>query len=232
MASVNITGFKSANVVNYRAGRNGPVRYIVVHYTANKGDTAKNNADYFAREALDRPSSAHYFVDENEVWQSVREWDTAYHCGATTYKHPLCRNGNSIGVEMCLLDKSGNIRPGTIDTALSVVRQLMAAYDIPIDRVLRHYDVTGKNCPAPMVENPQLWEDFKNQLKGVDEMLDYPDWALKTYHWYDDMPEWARASVQKAVKKGIVSVNEDNSVTVLGCNLQPIVWMDRAGLLG
>lgn len=232
MASVNITGFKPANVVNYRAGRSGPVRYIVVHYTANKGDTAKNNADYFAREALDRPSSAHYFVDENEVWQSVRERDTAYHCGATTYKHPLCRNGNSIGVEMCLLDKSGNIRPGTIDTALSVVRQLMAAYDIPIDRVLRHYDVTGKSCPRPMVENPQLWEDFKKELEGVDEMLDYPEWAKKTYYWYDDMPEWARASVQKAVKKGIVSVNEDNSVTVLGCNLQPIVWMDRAGLLG
>lgn len=229
MDAVKITGFKQAGSGNYRAGRTAPVRYIVVHYTANKGDTAKNNADYFARATT--KTSAHYFVDEKEVWQSVREKDTAYHCGADTYKHPFCRNGNSIGVEMCLLDKSGNIRPGTIDTALSVVRQLMAAYDIPSDRVLRHYDVTGKNCPRPMVENPQLWEDFKKELEGVDTMLDYPEWARKTYHWYDDMPEWARASVQKAVKKGIVSVNEDNSVTVLGCNLQPLVYMDRAGLL-
>lgn len=229
MDAVKTTGFKQSNRGNFRAGRTAPVRYIVVHYTANKGDTAKNNADYFARTTT--KSSAHYFVDEKEVWQSVLDEDTAYHCGAKTYKHPLCRNRNSIGVEMCLLDKSGNIRPGTIDTALSVVRQLMAAYDIPIDRVLRHYDVTGKNCPRPMVENPQLWEDFKKELEGVDTMLDYPEWALKTYHWYDDMPEWARASVQKAVKKGIVSVNEDNSVTVLGCNLQPIVFMDRAGML-
>ena len=229
MDAVKITGFKQAGSGNYRAGRTAPIRYIVVHYTANKGDTAKNNADYFARATT--KTSAHYFVDEKEVWQSVREMDTAYHCGAKTYKHPFCRNGNSIGVEMCLLDKSGNIRPGTIDTALSVVRQLMAAYDIPIDRVLRHYDVTGKNCPRPMVENPQLWEDFKKELEGVDTMLDYPEWARKTYHWYDDMPEWARASVQKAVKKGIVSANGDNSVTVLGCNLQPIVFMDRAGML-
>lgn len=229
MDAVKITGFKQAGSGNYRAGRNSPIQYIVVHYTANKGDTAKNNADYFARATT--KTSAHYFVDEKEVWQSVREKDTAYHCGADTYKHPYCRNGNSIGVEMCLMDKSGNIRPGTIDTALSVVRQLMAAYDIPIDRVLRHYDVTGKNCPRPMVENPQLWEDFKKELEGVDTMLDYPEWARKTYHWYDDMPEWARASVQKAVKKGIVSVNEDNSVTVLGCNLQPLVYMDRAGTL-
>lgn len=229
MDAVIIDGFKQAGSGNYRAGRSAPIRYIVVHYTANKGDTAKNNADYFARTTT--KTSAHYFVDEKEVWQSVGEQDTAYHCGADTYKHPFCRNGNSIGVEMCLLDKSGNIRPGTIDTALSVVRQLMAAYDIPIDRVMRHYDVTGKNCPRPMVENPQLWEDFKKELEGVDTMLDYPEWARKTYHWYDDMPEWARASVQKAVKKGIVSANEDNSVTVLGCNLQPLVFMDRAGML-
>lgn len=229
MDAVIIDGFKQAGSGNYRAGRSAPIRYIVVHYTANKGDTAKNNADYFARTTT--KTSAHYFVDEKEVWQSVGEQDTAYHCGADTYKHPFCRNGNSIGVEMCLLDKAGNIRPGTIDTALSVVRQLMAAYDIPIDRVLRHYDATGKNCPRPMVENPQLWEDFKKELEGVDTMLDYPEWAQKTYHWYDDMPEWARASVQKAVKKGIVSANEDNSVTVLGCNLQPLVYMDRAGML-
>ena len=229
MDAVKITGFVPANSENYRVGRSSPIQYIVVHYTANKGDTAKNNVDYFARATT--KTSAHYFVDEKEVWQSVREKDTAYHCGADTYKHPFCRNGNSIGVEMCLLGKSGNIRPGTIDTALSVVRQLMAAYDIPIDRVLRHYDVTGKNCPRPMVENPQLWEDFKKELEGVDTILDYPEWALKTYHWYDDMPEWARASVQKAVKKGIVSANEDNSVTVLGCNLQPLVYMDRAGML-
>ena len=155
----------------------------------------------------------------------------AYHCGADTYKHPECRNGNSIGVEMCLLDKQGNLRSKTIDRAVSVVQQLMAAYGVTSDRVLRHYDVTGKNCPAPMVQDPGLWDQFKAQLEGVDEMLDYPEWAKKTYHWYDDMPEWARASVQKAVKKGIVSANEDNSVTVLGCNLQPLVYMDRAGML-
>lgn len=229
MASVNITGFKQANSENYRTGRTAPVRFIVIHYTANRGDTAKNNVDYFAR-AVTR-SSAHYFVDEKEVWQSVREEDTAYHCGANTYKHPECRNHNSIGVEMCIWDKGGKVRQGTVEKAAEVVRGLMAHYNVPLERVLRHYDVTGKNCPLPMVENPSLWEDFKAKLKGVENLLDYPDWALKTYQWYEDMPEWARESVKKAVKKGIVSVNPDNSVTVLGCNLQPLVYLDRAGLL-
>lgn len=224
-----ITGFKQSNKANFQPGRKSPVQYIVVHYTANKGDTARNNADYFARE--ETKTSAHYFVDEKEVWQSVKDEDTAYHCGAKTYKHPLCRNYNSIGVEMCIWDKGGKVRPGTATKAAEVVRGLMARYNVPLERVLRHYDVTGKNCPLPMVENPSLWEDFKTKLKGVDEMLDYPDWALKTYHWYEDMPEWARGSVQKAVKRGLVSVGADNAVSVLGANLQTLVYLDRAGLL-
>ena len=224
-----ITGFKQSGKANFQPGRKSPVQYIVVHYTANKGDTARNNADYFARE--ETKTSAHYFVDEKEVWQSVKDEDTAYHCGAKTYKHPLCRNGNSIGVEMCIWDKGGKVRPGTVEKAAEVVRQLMARCNVPLERVLRHYDVTGKNCPLPMVENPSLWEDFKTKLKGADEMLDYPDWALKTYHWYEDMPEWARGSVQKAVKRGLVSVGADNAVSVLGANLQTLVYLDRAGLL-
>ena len=67
--------FKQAARGNYRPGRTQPVEYIVVHYTGNWSDTAKNNADYFARTVTG--TSAHYFVDEEAVWQSVREEDTA-----------------------------------------------------------------------------------------------------------------------------------------------------------
>ena len=41
--------FVSCNTANYRAGRTQPVRYIVMHYTANNGDTARNNCDYYHR---------------------------------------------------------------------------------------------------------------------------------------------------------------------------------------
>ena len=100
--------FQQANRGNYLAadrGR-GDIRYIVIHFTANDGDTAKNNADYFARE--DISTSAHYFVDEDEVWQSVRDQDIAWHCGTRgTYYHPYCRNANSIGIELCSRLKNG-----------------------------------------------------------------------------------------------------------------------------
>ena len=54
---------------------------------------------------------------------------------------------------------------------------------------------------------------------------------MKTYQYVKDMPEWARAAVTKAIKKGIVAMDESGAVSVLECNLQPLVWMDRAGML-
>ena len=92
--------YKACAPENYTRGRKEPVRYLVIHYTANDGDTARGNTAYFARENGGH-TSAHYFVDEKEVWQSVKEGDTAHHCGAKSYRHPHCRNHNSIGIELC-----------------------------------------------------------------------------------------------------------------------------------
>lgn len=85
---------------NYTRGRTGPVAYLVVHYVGALG-TAEQNAAYYGSTA-GIGASAHYFVGHGgEVWQSVEEGDTAWHCGAKSYRHPKCRNGNAIGVELC-----------------------------------------------------------------------------------------------------------------------------------
>ena len=161
---------KTANRENFTAKQRklSDIAYLVVHYTGNRGDTAKNNADYFAREVTG--TSAHYFVDEREVWQSVPENHAAWHCGTKgTYYHPACRNANSICVEVCMLDKQGRVRQASVDRAAVLVRELMQRYGIPADRVVRHYDVTHKDCPAPMVQNPALWQAFQNKLTQEDE---------------------------------------------------------------
>ncbi len=153
---------------NYRPGRTKEIRYLVVHYTANNGDTAWGNCQYFAREKV--TASAHYFVDENEVCRSVRDEDTAYHCGASVYKHPECRNENSIGVELCSrknADGTYYFLPDTIRRAQGLIRELMARYDIPVSRVVRHYDVTGKICPAPLMLEGN-WFDFLQGLENED----------------------------------------------------------------
>ena len=155
---------------NYYSGRGGnSIKYIVLHYTANNGDTAQNNADYFA--GANRRASAHYFVDENEVVQSVRDTDAAWHCGGSieSSHHPLrgiCMNRNSLGVEMCsdIVGGKYTITPQTVDRAVELVKYLMAKYGIDVDHVVRHYDVTGKLCPEPWVRDESLWRKFKARL--------------------------------------------------------------------
>ena len=157
--------FKQAHSSNFCSGRTQNIKYIVIHYTANDGDTAMNNVDYYARASL--KASAHFYVDENEVWQSVKEGYTAYHCGANKYVHPYCRNSNSIGIELCSRkDADGKyyFKDETIQNAVKLTKELMAKYNIFVGNVIRHYDVTGKICPAPMVNDEILWNTFKAML--------------------------------------------------------------------
>lgn len=166
--------FKSAHSSNFKKGRTDSIKYIVIHYTANNGDTAKNNLDYFTN-PLEKKSSAHYFVDENEVCQSVKDTDTAYHCGANTYKHKSCRNSNSIGIELCSRkDANGKyyFKDKTITNAVAITKELMQKYNIPVANVVRHYDVTGKICPAPMVNDEKLWKEFLSMLSNEKKPLE------------------------------------------------------------
>lgn len=155
-----------AHASNYTACAGRTIRYIVVHYTGNKGDAAQANCNYFA--GANRQASAHYFVDDDSIWQSVDDKNRAWHCGHDVggrYYHDTCRNANNIGVEICMLDKDGNVRPKAIAKASELVRWLMQRYNIPLSNVLRHYDVTHKSCPAPMVASMAMWAAFKKELE-------------------------------------------------------------------
>ena len=162
--------FVPADSSNFYSGRGGnSIKYIVMHYTANDGDTDEGNAHYF--QGAGRRASAHYFVDEDSVTQSVRDNDAAWHCGGDleSAHHPLrgiCMNRNSLGVEMCsdIVGGKYTITPQTVDRAVELVKYLMAKYGIDVDHVVRHYDVTGKLCPEPWVRDESLWRKFKARL--------------------------------------------------------------------
>lgn len=206
--------FKQAAAGNYRKGRQGTIKYIVMHYTANNGDTAKNNADYFARAVTQ--TSAHYFVDRNSIWQSVKDTDTAYHCGTSKgYKHPECRNANSIGIEMC--DSLNGVPDGVRATALDLAAYLMKKYNIPISNVVRHYDVTGKLCPRPWVNDPNKWNEFINLLSARINETDEEDDENMTDEKFAEMMDryianrrakpvssWAKNDFAKAKTDGLM----------------------------
>lgn len=150
--------------VNYTTSSSREIKYIVVHYTGNKGDTAKNNTEYF--KTVQRGASAHYFVDSDSIWQCVEDRHIAWHCGAKVYRHPKCRNTNSIGVELC--NGVQSFDTDTVQNAAWLIKELMQRYNVPVENVIRHYDVTGKLCPASLVDE-EKWKEFKNLLReGVD----------------------------------------------------------------
>lgn len=241
--------FKQCNSRNYRKGREFPINWICLHFTSNNGDTAKNNADYFAREG-DLRASAHYFVDTNEIWQSVKDSDTAWHCGVErggSYYNG-CRNANSIGIEMCSVKRNGMyvIPDATMKNAAELARTLMSKYNIPISRVCRHYDVTHKQCPEPWVRNPQLWQKFKDMLteKEVEDMTESQtrniakqeianaEKAKKVYDTVDAVPAWGKATVQKLVNKGFLQGDDQGKLALTTDLLRLLVINDRAHLYG
>lgn len=157
---------------NHDKGRmNYPVQFIIIHDTGNtqSGANAYNQYLYFSGANRDR--SAHYFVDQEDVIQIIKDEDTAWHCGTT---HPPTIDGvkvlnrNSIGIEICVNDDGDYIK--SVQNALYLTRLLMSKYRIPKSHVLRHYDVSKKICPQSMSGyNGQnytwiLWKWFLKQL--------------------------------------------------------------------
>ena len=156
---------------NYGGKRTAKIEWIVMHYTANDGDSDESNARYF-QQPLNPVASAHYFVDDDSITRSVPDDFVAYHCGAQTYRHPSCRNANSIGVELCDAKRDGRVMATdkTIANAAELVYSLCKQYGIPYDHIIRHYDVTGKLCPAYWVQGDGL-QKFRKQVEEVGEVV-------------------------------------------------------------
>lgn len=211
---------RQANKFNFtQANRNKwDLHYIVVHYDAGKKATARNNVDAFTH--LMTGTSAHYFVDENEIAMSLDPRHIAHHCGGKKYAngapaplHGICRNANSIGVELCSDFVNGKyiITPATALRGAGHIAWLMREYDIPSNRVVRHYDVTGKHCPMPYVDDRE-WEKFKSlvikTLKETSNQTEKEGEEMVYYEKLTDVPAGVvRDTVEKYVDMGIIKGN-------------------------
>ncbi len=173
---------KLINKNNYGSKRN-KIEYIVIHYTANDGDSDESNANYFTNNVVE--SSAHYFVDNDSVTQTVPDDYIAWHCGAKIYIHKHCRNTNSIGIELCDNLKNGSIYPTakTIENAIDLTKKLMQKYNIPMQNVIRHYDVTAKLCPRYWVDDVKWKDEFWNKLRTELTSANDITWELNNSHF-------------------------------------------------
>ena len=167
---------------NYSSRNGNSIKYIVLHYTGNKGDTAKNNVDYFY--GGDRNASAHYFVDDNSIWQSVEDYNSAWAVGDGKGAYGIT-NQNSISIEMCC-NSSGVISEKTETNALELVKYLMSKYNISISNIVRHYDASRKICPNWSANNWSRWTTFKNKLNGTIEVKEEMNYSMYVFskNWY------------------------------------------------
>ena len=215
---------KTANRSNYGGKRStADIKYIVIHYTANDGDTDEGNGNYFANNIVG--DSAHYFVDDDSITRSVPDDYIAWAVGGSKYKYTKggtfygkCINANSISIELCDTKKNGvyDFTEATIKNAADLVKLLMKKYNVPVERVIRHYDVTGKVCPKPFVDDEKAWKEFKERL--VDNME-------KRYNKISELPTWAKPTIQKFVNEGKIA--DGNKLDMSEDMLRVLVIINR-----
>lgn len=225
---------RQAHPSNYAKGRSGQaIKYIVLHYTANDGDTAAGNCNYFA--GAGRKASAHYFVDQTSVWQSVQDTDTAWHCGGKLQGigghafYGICKNTNSIGVELCSRIVNGRyvIADQTQANAVQLVRGLIQRHNVPLENVIRHYDVTGKICPKPFVDDPAQWVTFEGRL--TDALAEQEDEDMEKYKKLADVPQWGREAIEKVIEKGGLAPEPNGNINLTESMLRIYVGLYRMG---
>lgn len=157
------------------------VQAIVVHYTANPSATAANHYKYFNTPTGGggRYAGAHIFIDKDEALELIPLDEVAYHANEKSPKLsalkasvPFYPGGNAnlltIGIEMCI-EKDGTFHSETVERTRMVIKKLQDQFPDLKDtknRVVRHYDITGKICPKPFVDDEQKWKAF---LSSIDQ---------------------------------------------------------------
>lgn len=135
------------------------VNGIVIHYTANPGSTAQNNRDYFEnlKNTKTTSASSHFIIGLNgEVIQCIPLNEVAYASNN--------RNRDTIAIECCHPDESGQFNEETYQSLQILIRSLMNTYHLTSNDVIRHYDITGKICPKYFVDHEDKWQEFLNTL--------------------------------------------------------------------
>lgn len=148
------------------------VRAIVMHWTANtgKGANAIANRNFFNRETT--KASAHYIVDSKNIIRCIPDDEVAYHVGAKQYTafgesiRPLGKTPNfsTIGIEMCV-NSDDDFAVMKYKSRVLAAKLLLDNH-LTIDDLVRHYDITGKNCPQFLLDVKE-WDIFRESVFSI-----------------------------------------------------------------
>lgn len=135
------------------------IEYIVIHYLGNPKTSAQENHDYFEslKDLQDVSMSANYVVGiDGEIIECVPPGEIAYASNEM--------NSKSISIENCHLDDTGRFTKATYESCVHLTAWLVEEYGLERESIIRHYDVTGKECPLYYVQNEDKWEQFRDDV--------------------------------------------------------------------
>lgn len=149
----------------------GTIKNIVIHWVGNANSTAIANRNYF--ESLkDKKiyASSHYIIGlQGEIIRCIPEDEIAYHGNHA--------NGYSIGIENCHPDWNGKFNDKTYKSLIELCADICKRYCLdPETALIRHYDVTKKQCPLYYVQHLDAWKRLKYDVKVA---MDAEDTELK-----------------------------------------------------
>ena len=136
------------------------VNSIVVHYTANPGTTGEANRNYFENLSIKKTTSAssHFVIGlDGEIIQCIPLDEISYASND--------RNYDTISIECCHPDETGKFNDKTYESLIALLSFLCGEYRLEVDDIIRHYDVSGKNCPLYYVDNEDAWNKLKDDVK-------------------------------------------------------------------
>ena len=172
---------------------NRQIKYIAIHYTAG-GSSKKGSALNVKNVFQKRKASADFCVDDETMVQfnpdirnyycwSVGDKKYANSKGGSLYGK--ANNRNTISIEMCSNLKKGYnakyanhdgwyLTDETLKQTIKLVKILMKKYDVPFERVVRHYDVSGKLCPGVIGWNDEFI--YNNEGKNTNKRSNSAKW--------------------------------------------------------
>lgn len=138
-----------------------PITAVVIHYVGNPGATAQEERDYFEslKDLNTAEVSSNFVIGlEGEIIECVPPSEIA--CASNS------RNHDTISIENCHRDATGEFEEATCQSLIELTAYLCDVYELdPLDGgVIRHYDVTGKECPLYYVEHEDEWETLKQDV--------------------------------------------------------------------
>lgn len=139
---------------------------IVIHYVANAGSSAAANRSYFNNLADQDPQQpgtvggSHFIVGlDGEILQIIPLSEVTYAAAP--------RNFDTISIEVCHPDETGKFSEETYESLVRLTAWLCEELELSSKDLIRHHDVSGKNCPKYYVENEDAWKQFKKDVKNA-----------------------------------------------------------------